>query len=101
MSKFEIEFKKYPEQLNISYNEALSKMPDTLNEVQLRTWTESGLIIAGQSARSWEAAESFFKASPKVVRSIPFNYFVKWKECGSDLCDNSSAIANVYFNVSP
>ena len=101
MSKFEIEFEKYPEQLNISYNEALSKMPDTLNEVQLRTWTESGLIIAGQSARSWEAAESFFKASPKVVRSIPFNYFVKWKECGSDLCDNSSAIANVYFNVSP
>ena len=32
---------------------------------------------------------------------MPFNYFMKWTDCGSDLCQESPTLATAYFEASP
>ena len=32
---------------------------------------------------------------------MPFNYFMKWTDCGTDLCKDSPTLASAYFEASP
>ena len=68
-------------------------MPKTMEEGNVLLWGQAGLKIADQTVRSWEAAAQYFKVSPKVVAYMPFNYFMKWTDCGSDLCRESPTLA--------
>ena len=82
--------------------EAASRaMPKGMTEAQTSMWAQSGLDIARQTARSWEAAAQYYKASPKVLASMPFNHFMKWAECGGVLCKESPTLATAYFEASP
>ncbi len=72
-----------------------------LRDDQVIEWAEKGLEMAEQSVRSWEAAARFFEVSPAVARMMPFNYFMKWADCGSELCMESPTLAVSYFAASP
>ena len=72
-----------------------------LRDDQMVEWAAKGLEMAEQSVRSWEAAARFFEVSPAVARMMPFNYFMKWAGCGSELCMESPTLAVSYFAASP
>ena len=80
---------------------AIEAVSVELQDEQILDWAERGAAMAEQSVRSWEAAARFFAVSPAVARMMPFNYFLKWADCGSDLCAESPTLAVSYFAASP
>ena len=92
---------RFPAPVAEEFEKAHPLMKEALNDAQTIAWAESGVEIAEQTVRSWEAAAQFYRTSPKVVGFMPFNYFSKWTECGSDLCKQSPTLATAYFDASP
>ena len=80
---------------------AIEAVSAELQDKQVLEWAERGAAMAEQSVRSWEAAARFFAVSPAVARMMPFNYFLKWADCGSELCAESPTLAVSYFDASP
>jgi hypothetical protein len=92
---------QFPASVVEEFERARNVMPETLTPVQAASWAQSGLEIAQQTVRSWEAAVEYYKVSPIVVGFMPFNYFSKWTECGASLCKESPTLAAAYFEASP
>ena len=80
---------------------AIEAVSAELQDKQVVEWAEKGAVMAEQSVRSWEAAARFYAVSPAVARMMPFNYFLKWADCGSELCAESPTLAVSYFAASP
>ena len=93
MDQIREELKRFPASVLEEFETSLGQMPDTMTAEQTLAWAKSGLEIAQQTVRSWEAAAQFYKVSPQVVGFMPFNYFVRWNECGADLCKESPTLA--------
>ena len=92
---------KFPALVSEEFDRVLDKMPDYLTEAQTTTWAQAGVEIAGQTVRSWEAAAQYYRVSHEVIGYMPFNYFVKWTQCGASLCQESPTLATAYFEASP
>ena len=92
---------KYPQALSLQFDESWERLSYELDGEQLERWAETGLQLAEQTVRSWEAANQYFRVSPKVVGVMPFNYFLRWMESGADLCQESPSLAVCYFQASP
>ncbi len=92
---------KYPQVLSHQFDESWERLSYEIEGEQLEGWAETGLQLAEQAVRSWEAANQYFRASPKVLAVMPFNYFQRWMECGRDLCRKSPSLAVCYFEASP
>jgi nitric oxide reductase NorD protein len=92
---------QFPASVVEEFERARNVMPATLTPVQVASWAQSGLEIAQQTVRSWEAAVEYYRVSPIVVGFMPFNYFSKWTECGASLCKESPTLAAAYFEASP
>ena len=101
LEELRAEFKRFPAPVVEEFDKARAMMPKTMEEGNVLLWGQAGLNIADQTVRSWEAAAQYFKVSPKVVAYMPFNYFMKWTDCGSDLCRESPTLAAAYFDASP
>ena len=101
LKELRAEFKRFPAPVVEEFDKARSMMPKTMEEDNVLVWGRAGLGIADQTVRSWEAAAQYFKVSPKVVAYMPFNYFMKWTDCGADLCKESPTLAAAYFDASP
>ena len=97
----EEELARYPSAVLDEYHKAAETMGEILNDVQLKQWAASGAKVSRQNVRSWEAAAQFFKVSPEMIGLMPFNYFMKWSDCGSSLCRESPSLATTYFSASP
>ncbi len=95
------ELKRFPGQVSEHFQKAWADLSTTLSDRQMTAWARSGLQLAEQSVRSWEAASLYFEVSPQVAALMPFNYFVKWGECGTKLCEESPSLAVSYFEASP
>ena len=92
---------KYPQALSLQFEESWERLSYELDGEQLERWAETGLQLAEQTVRSWEAANQYFRVSPKVVGTMPFNFFLRWMACGTDLCRESPGLAVCYFQASP
>ena len=101
LEELRADFKRFPAPVVEEFDKARAVMPKTMEEGNILLWGQAGLKIADQTVRSWEAAAQYFKVSPKVVAYMPFNYFMKWTDCGSDLCRESPTLAAAYFDASP
>ena len=101
LDQLRAEFRRFPAPVVEEFDKARAKMPRTMEEGSILLWGQAGLGIADQTVRSWEAASQYFKVSPKVVAYMPFNYFMKWTDCGTDLCKDSPTLASAYFEASP
>ncbi len=95
------ELGKYPASVTDEFDKARGQMPPNLTDAQMREWANSGLQIAQETVRSWEAAAEFYKVSAKVLGYMPLNYFFKWTDCGKSLCSESPTLAAAYFEASP
>ena len=94
-------FEQYPPAVQRDFDRAWGPMSKALSADQLATWAETGATLAGHTVRSWEAAVQYFKASPKVVGLMPFNYFIRWAQSAVGLCDQSPTLAAAYLQASP
>ncbi len=101
LDKLRAEFQRFPAPVVEEFDKSRAMMPKTMEEGNILLWGTAGLGIADQTVRSWEAAAQYFKVSPKVVAYMPFNYFMKWTDCGSNLCKESPTLAAAYFDASP
>ncbi len=101
LDKLRAEFKRFPAPVLEEFDKSRAMMPKTMEKGNILLWGQAGLGIADQTVRSWEAAAQYFKVSPKVIAYMPFNYFMKWTDCGSDLCKESPTLAAAYFDASP
>ena len=101
LDQLRTEFRRFPAPVVEEFDKARAKMPRTMEDGSILLWGQAGLGIADQTVRSWEAASQYFKVSPRVVAYMPFNYFMKWTDCGSDLCKDSPTLASAYFEASP
>ena len=95
------ELEKFPPQVFEQFERAAKKMPSALAEDQLVFWAKTGVTIANQTVRSWEAAAHFYKVSSSVLACMPYSYFEKWMECGVKLCEESPTLASAYYEASP
>ncbi len=101
LEQVQTDLRRFPMAVMEEFQKALAVMSRTLNETQLVMWGQAGLELAQQTVRSWEAAAQYFRVSPLVFSYMPFNYFMKWTECGSVLCRESPTLASAYFDASP
>ena len=95
------EMNRFPPAVFENFEESQELMPKALSTVQMEDWAQRGINLAEQTVRSWEAAAHFYKVSPAVIGSMPYSYFVKWMDCGSNLCEESPTLAAAYFEASP
>ena len=95
------QLRRFPASVSEEFEKAIKVMPSALTEAQTTTWAQAGLEVARQTVRSWEAAAQYYRASPAVLGYMPFNYFMKWSECGGSLCKESPTLATAYFEASP
>ena len=95
------QFRRFPAPVADEFEKAHAKMPENLNEESVVQWAKAGVEIAEQTVRSWEAAAQYYKVSHKVISYMPFNYFMRWTQCGNDLCKESPTLATAYFEASP
>ena len=70
------------------------------NAAESTVWETIGLALmvlalASQSLRSWEAAVEFFRASPEVVRLVPFDIVERWGGIAERLTEASPLVAAV------
>ncbi|MCX8213196.1 MAG: hypothetical protein OTJ97_01590, partial [SAR202 cluster bacterium] len=56
---------KYPKAVSIQFDESWECLSYELDGEQLERWAEVGLQLADQTVRSWEAANQYFRVSPK------------------------------------
>ena len=101
LEQLRTEFRRFPAPVVEEFDKARARMPRTLDDGNILLWGNAGLKIADQTVRSWEATSQYFRVSPKVVAYMPFSYFMKWTDCGSDLCRESPTLAAAYFEASP
>ena len=101
LKQIEADLRQYPNSVWEEYERARSLLPNDPTAMQTRAWAQAGLEIAQQAVRSWEAAAQYYRVSPKVLGYMPFEYFVKWAECGSSLCQESPTMAAAFFEASP
>ena len=91
----------FPPSVAEEFEKAGKSMPYVLTDSQVIGWAQAGVDIAKQTVRSWEAAAQYYKVSPVIVGYMPFNYYLKWAECGAVLCKESPTLATAYFEASP
>ncbi len=101
LERIKAELGEFPRALYLDFEAAWEGMSYVVDEERLVAWAETGLKLAQQTVRSWEAAGQYFKASPKVADRLPESYFDKWSESGATLCRESPTLAASYFQASP
>lgn len=92
---------RFPAAVAEEFDKARVLVPDSLTKDQELIWAKVGAEIAEQTVRSWEAAAQYYRVSPQVLGFIPFNYFVKWAECGDSVSKESPTLGTAYFDASP
>ena len=68
--------KRYPDILHEEFDRSLGLIATSVTNSQIVMWAQIGLEITEQGSRSWETASKYFKVSPVMLGSIPFNHFI-------------------------
>ena len=101
LTTYEEEFQQFPSELLGAYKKARDAVIEVLTEEEFTIWADSGLSIARRAGRSWEAAKEYFKASPAMVKALPFAHLKQWVYWGNALSEESPVIAGTYFKAGP
>ena len=67
LDEIRVELGKFPASVVDEFDKARAQMPPNLTDSQMREWANSGLQIAQETVRSWEAAAEFYKVSARVL----------------------------------
>ena len=95
------DMKRYPAALNGAFEASLPQIEHVAGAVEQVRWAQEGLRIARQTARSWEPAAEYFRASPRVLQALSYPQFQRWVDSGIELCADSPTMAAAYFRASP
>ena len=83
------------------FSAAARSLQEPLSAEQLERWAETGIALAHQSLRSWEAAAEYFRASPRLGRSLSFQELMDWAALATVLAQRSSVLAAAFLKATP
>ena len=63
LAEIEREFQRFPAAVGQEFTQAATTLGNALSSNELQAWAAEGLAIAQQTARSWEAAAEYFRAT--------------------------------------
>ena len=93
--------RRYPAVLSEAFESALQELTG-LSDTSLQVrWADEGVRVAQRSARAWEAAAEYFRASPQVLQVLNFTQLLRWAETGASLCQESATVGAAFFRASP
>ncbi len=95
------ELKKHPSSLYQAFETALATIEGLVGTVEQVRWAQEGVRVARQTARSWEPAAEYFRASPLLIQALSYPQFQRWVDSGIELCKDSPTMAAAYFRASP
>ena len=98
---YDNELQPFPGELAEAFRSVRGSVADALSPEDYAVWADSGLDIARRAGRSWEAAREYFKASPVMVRALPFSYFKQWVHWGGVISEESPVVGEAYFRAGP
>ncbi len=101
LTTLEHDLKGLPSALPRQYRDALTELKHHITEDQLDEWARTGLALAGQSVRSWEAAGEYMRASIRMVGMVSYDGFRNWAALGVDLATVAIGLATAYFRAGP
>ena len=95
------EIRRFPSVLTTSLEAAQPEVAELVAPQQLVRWAQEGVRVARQTARAWEAAAEYYRASARVLSVLGFPQFLRWVEVGIGLSKESPTIAASFFRASP
>lgn len=101
IERYEADLSGYPASLLREFQKAIETIQPLLTAPELEAWIATGITLASQSLRSWEAAAEYFRASPVVLRVVSYADFQRWAEAGAALAADSATLATAYFRAGP
>jgi len=101
MNRAVAELKKHPSTLYQAFETALSTIEGLVDPAEQVRWAQEGVRVARQTARSWESAAEYFRASPRLIQALSYPQFQRWVDSGIELCKDSPTMAAAYFRASP
>jgi hypothetical protein len=99
--RVERELDRLPPKVLGEFRKAWTTMRAALDDGQLEAWAQAGVELAQETVASWEAASSYFRASPQVLALMPSEHLAGWARFGCATCTESPAMAASYFEASP
>ena len=93
--------RRYPPVLSEAFEAALQDLNRLGDATLLVRWAEEGVRVAQRSARAWEAAAEYFRASPQALQALNFTQLLRWGETGAALCQDSATVGAAFFRASP
>ncbi len=90
----------YPDSLKDNFEISLKLVSEIFTKEETILWALVGLKIAQVTTRSWEPSLEFYRATPNIIKYLPFNYIIQWGESGLDLSTESPTLASSYFKAS-
>ena len=100
-STLEEELLRFPVSVLNEFRKAEAVARKELTAKDFTSWAEEGIAIAQHSFRSWEAATDYFRATPEVLRKMPFAQVLTWARWGRSLSSDSPVIASAFFRGTP
>tara|TARA_A100001037_G_scaffold306765_1_gene355156 strand:+ start:8414 stop:11653 length:3240 start_codon:yes stop_codon:yes gene_type:complete len=90
----------YPDSLKDNFEISIKFVSEIFSVEETKLWALIGLKIAQVTTRSWESSLEYYKATPDIIKYLPFNYIIQWGESGLDLSNQSPTLASSYFKAS-
>jgi nitric oxide reductase NorD protein len=101
LTKVQTDMRRYPPVLNTAFENTQGEVAELLTDIQHLRWAQEGLRIAQRTARAWEAAAEYYRASARVLHVLNFTQFIHWAETGSSLSSDSPTVSAAFFRSSP
>jgi len=100
-AQYEKQLSPFSTSLVAEFRRSADAIGEMVSDEELRAWAETGMELARQSWRSWEAAGEFYRVTPQLLPMMGFDGFQRWAKQGRELAEMSSALAAAYFRASP
>ena len=68
----------YPDSLKDNFEISFKFVSEIFTKEEAILWALVGLKIAQVTTRSWESSIEFYRATPNVIKYLPFNYIIQW-----------------------
>ena len=101
VAKYEEELRGYGASLPDEFNRSATALSAELSSDQLDQWAKTGISLAGQSLRAWEAATEYFRSSPSIHVKTDFEGVIAWAGIAEELAQKSSLVAASFLKFTP
>jgi hypothetical protein len=101
VARYEEQLQGFGASLPEEFKKSALLLDGVLGESELDQWAETGIRLAGQSLRAWEAATEYFRATPVIHATIGFQGIIAWAQLAANIAEKSSLVAASFIKFTP